>query len=197
MFQNLAKNLSQSSAKKCCKTCPRHHYKVGRKNVAKFGRKCVAKFGRKMLQSSAEKCCKEWPKISVQNSVGKMVQIWPRKVRTKLLRNSTQKFGRECKNQMRSISAMNSQSSIDWVTVYEIRTCDLFKHQQKLQPLVGMLRRVSMLIGRPQPIDGRPRSKTIGEGRLEHRQNRTMRCASLDVNRDHASACFSLKTTCI
>ena len=107
-----------------------------------------------MLQSSAEKCCKEWPKISVQNSVGKMVQIWPRKVRTKLLRNSTQKFGRECKNQMRSISAMNSQSSIDWVTVYEIRTCDLFKHQQKLQPLVGMLRRVSMLIGRPQPIWG-------------------------------------------
>ena len=59
-----------------------------------------------------------------------------------------------------------------------------------------------MLIGRPQPIDGRPRSKTIGEGRLEHRQNRTMRCASLDVNRDHVvhfgrSARLSLKMTCI
>ena len=106
--------------KKWCKIRP--------ENCCKDWPKVVAKVGQK-LQKSAEKCCKGWPK--------NCCKAWSKK-----LRNSAEKnvWTKNCckRKQMQSMSAMNSQSSINWVQLQN-SNLNLLKHA-KLQPLVGMPR---------------------------------------------------------
>ena len=93
------------------------------KNGAKFGRKIVAKIGRKLLQRLA-KSCKNRPKNVAK--VGRKIvaklgpkswEIRPRKMYTVWPKSSADNC---CKRkQMQSISAMNSQSSINWVTILQ------------------------------------------------------------------------------
>ena len=102
----------QKSAQKCCKESKCDQYLLwilrtvsigynfdwnfGLEIVAEFGRENIAEIGREKF---GRKNCENRPKNE-----------WERyKIRS----------GKSCKNkQMQSISAMNSQSSIDWVTIF-------------------------------------------------------------------------------
>ena len=82
--------------------------------VAKVGRKIVAKFSPKSCKIRPRKWCK------IRLGFAKIGQkVWS-KIVEKLSQESSAKKSSDkncCKNQMRSISAINSQSSLDWVTI--------------------------------------------------------------------------------
>ena len=100
-----------------CKIWPGKWCKVWLKNCCKDWPKVVAKVGQEIVAKFGPKSCKNRLKNAAKFGRKNGCKIWPRKVRAgKCFQASAGKIVQN--KQMRSISAMNSQSSINWVTIF-------------------------------------------------------------------------------